>query len=156
MIDIRTDIRRHLDILGIGNKVQCLMEGILKDIQVLVCERLKGAATGAQVKEIEEAIKPMNEPLPSRPKRPCSKALWSLLLPKLKLEVRLTPSPNPPILLPLDSSFRSTPDSSSQSGTLNLRPTLRSVVQFYDILHRLHLGVLWRPHPRLGKSELKE
>lgn len=37
------------------------MEGILKDIQVLVCERLIGTATEAQVKEIEEAIKQMNE-----------------------------------------------------------------------------------------------
>jgi hypothetical protein len=40
------------------------MEGILKDIQVLACERLKGTATEAQVQEIEEAIKQMNE-LPS-------------------------------------------------------------------------------------------
>jgi hypothetical protein len=37
------------------------MEGILKDIQVLVCERLVGTATDAQVKEIQEAIKEMNE-----------------------------------------------------------------------------------------------
>jgi hypothetical protein len=44
-----------------GGKVECLMETILKDIQVLVCERLMGTATEAQVKEIEEAIKQMNE-----------------------------------------------------------------------------------------------
>jgi hypothetical protein len=37
------------------------MEGIIKDIQVLVCERLMGTATEAQVKEIEEAIKQMDE-----------------------------------------------------------------------------------------------
>jgi hypothetical protein len=37
------------------------MEGILKDIQVLACERLMGTATDAQVKEIEEAIKQMDE-----------------------------------------------------------------------------------------------
>jgi hypothetical protein len=34
---------------------------MLKDIQVLACERLMGTATEAQVKEIEEAIKQMNE-----------------------------------------------------------------------------------------------
>jgi hypothetical protein len=33
------------------------MEGILKDIQVLACERLMGTATDSQVKEIEAAIK---------------------------------------------------------------------------------------------------
>jgi hypothetical protein len=37
------------------------MEGILKDIQVLACERLMGTATEAQEKEIEEAIKQMDE-----------------------------------------------------------------------------------------------
>lgn len=42
------------------------MEGILKDIQVLIYERLMGTATEAQVKEIEEAIKQMNE-MPSSP-----------------------------------------------------------------------------------------
>jgi hypothetical protein len=51
-----------------GEKVECLMEGILKDIQVLVCERLRGTATEAQVKEIEEAIKEMNEMPSSLPK----------------------------------------------------------------------------------------
>ncbi|PVH70078.1 hypothetical protein DL98DRAFT_383961, partial [Cadophora sp. DSE1049] len=49
------------------NKVECLMEGILKDIQVLVCERLNGTAIEAQVKEIEEAIKQMNEMTSSLP-----------------------------------------------------------------------------------------
>jgi hypothetical protein len=44
-----------------GEKVECLMEGILKDIQVLACKRLQGTATEAQVKEVEEAIKQMNE-----------------------------------------------------------------------------------------------
>lgn len=41
------------------------MEGILKDIQVLACGRLMGTATEAQVKEIEEAIKQMDEMPPS-------------------------------------------------------------------------------------------
>jgi hypothetical protein len=53
--------KKALGTLGKGDKVECLMEGILKDIQVLVCERLMGTATDAQVKEIEEAIKQMNE-----------------------------------------------------------------------------------------------
>jgi hypothetical protein len=52
--------KKALGTLGKGDKVECLMEGILKDIQVLACERL-GTATEAQVKEIEEAIKQMNE-----------------------------------------------------------------------------------------------
>ncbi len=51
--------------LGKGDKVEYLMEGILKDIQVLTCERLMGTATYAQVKELEEAIKEMNEMPPS-------------------------------------------------------------------------------------------
>ncbi|KAH8782070.1 hypothetical protein BGZ57DRAFT_886228 [Hyaloscypha finlandica] len=53
--------KKALGTLGKGDKVECLMEGILKDIQVLACERLQGTATEAQVKEIEEAIKQMNE-----------------------------------------------------------------------------------------------
>jgi hypothetical protein len=53
--------KKALGTLGKGDKVECLMEGILKDIQVLVCERLMGIATEAQVKEIEEAMKQMNE-----------------------------------------------------------------------------------------------
>jgi hypothetical protein len=53
--------RKALGTLGKGDKVECLMEGILKDIQVLVCKRLMGTATDAQVKEIDEAIKQMNE-----------------------------------------------------------------------------------------------
>jgi len=47
--------------LGKEGKVESLMEGILKDIQVLACERLMGTATDTQVTEIEEAIKQMNE-----------------------------------------------------------------------------------------------
>jgi hypothetical protein len=58
--------KKALGTLGKGDKVECLMEGclmegILKDIQVLACERLMGTATEAQVKEIEEAIKQMDE-----------------------------------------------------------------------------------------------
>ena len=37
------------------------MAGILKDIQVLACEKLTEVATEAQEKEIEEAIKELNE-----------------------------------------------------------------------------------------------
>ena len=53
--------KKALSTLGKGDKVECLIEGILKDIQLLACERLKGTATDAQVKEIEEAIKEMKE-----------------------------------------------------------------------------------------------
>jgi hypothetical protein len=53
--------KKALGTLGKGDKVECLIEGILKDIQVLACERLMGTATETQVKEIEEAIKQMNE-----------------------------------------------------------------------------------------------
>ena len=38
--------KKALSTPGKGDKVECLMEGILKDIQVLACERLKGTATG--------------------------------------------------------------------------------------------------------------
>jgi hypothetical protein len=38
-------------------RVEGLMEGILKNIQVLVYERLMGTTTDSQVKEIEAAIK---------------------------------------------------------------------------------------------------
>jgi hypothetical protein len=48
------------------NMVECLMEGILKDTQLLACEKLMGMATEAQVKELEEGIKEMKE-LPSSP-----------------------------------------------------------------------------------------
>jgi hypothetical protein len=51
--------------LGKGEKVESLMEGILKDIQVLACEKLMGTATEAQVKELEEAIRDINEMPPS-------------------------------------------------------------------------------------------
>jgi Mg2+ and Co2+ transporter CorA len=44
-----------------GEKVECLIEGLLKDMQVLACERLMGIATEAQVKEIEEAVRQMDE-----------------------------------------------------------------------------------------------
>ena len=51
--------------IGKGQKVESLMAGILKDIQVLACEKLTGVATEAQVKKLEEAIKEMNEMLSS-------------------------------------------------------------------------------------------
>jgi hypothetical protein len=37
------------------------MKGILKDIQVLACERLIGTTTDAQMKKIKESIKEMHE-----------------------------------------------------------------------------------------------
>ncbi|KAH7322022.1 hypothetical protein BKA65DRAFT_437516 [Rhexocercosporidium sp. MPI-PUGE-AT-0058] len=59
--------KKAVSTVGKGETVECLMEGILKDIQVLVCERLNGTAIEAQVKEIEEAIKQMNEMTSSLP-----------------------------------------------------------------------------------------
>jgi len=53
--------KKAVGTLGKGDKVECLMEGILKDIQVLACEKLMGTATDAQIKELEEAIMEMNE-----------------------------------------------------------------------------------------------
>ena len=43
------------------------MEEILKDIQVVACERLMGTATDIQLKELEDAIKEMNGMPPSLP-----------------------------------------------------------------------------------------
>ncbi|KAF2475615.1 uncharacterized protein BDR25DRAFT_278147 [Lindgomyces ingoldianus] len=53
--------KKVLGTLGKGAKVECLMEGILLDIQVLACERLTGAVTNAQMKELEEAINEMEK-----------------------------------------------------------------------------------------------
>lgn len=53
--------KKALGTVGKEYKVECLMEEILKDIHVLVCGRLMGTATIAQVKDIQEAIKEMNE-----------------------------------------------------------------------------------------------
>jgi hypothetical protein len=68
---IRTDddkwydrYKKAVGTLGKQGRVEGLMEGILKDIQVLACERLMGTATDSQVKEIEAAIKQM-EDMPS-------------------------------------------------------------------------------------------
>ncbi|KAH8745509.1 hypothetical protein F5882DRAFT_109979 [Hyaloscypha sp. PMI_1271] len=72
--------RQALSTLGKGHKVECLMEGILKDIQLITYEKLQGTATEAQVKEIEEAIKQMNE-------MPCS-------LPDEARAVQMPPVPN--------------------------------------------------------------
>lgn len=47
-----------------GKKVESLMEEILKDVQVIVCDKLKEIATSDKVKELGEAIKEMKE-LPS-------------------------------------------------------------------------------------------
>lgn len=53
--------KKALGTLGNEHKVEYLMEEILKDIQVLVSERLIGIADDAQIKEIQEAINEMNE-----------------------------------------------------------------------------------------------
>lgn len=47
--------------LGKRNKIEGLMEGILKDIQVVACDRLMGTSTEDQVRELGEAIKEMRE-----------------------------------------------------------------------------------------------
>jgi hypothetical protein len=44
-----------------GSKVESLMGEILKDVQVIACEKLEATATSAQVKELEAAIKEMKE-----------------------------------------------------------------------------------------------
>ncbi|KAH0555818.1 hypothetical protein GP486_006235 [Trichoglossum hirsutum] len=46
--------KKALRILGKGDKVECLMEGIHKDTQLLVSEKLMGTATEAQVKDDSE------------------------------------------------------------------------------------------------------
>jgi hypothetical protein len=53
--------KKAIRTLGKGDKVECLMEGILKDTQLLAREKLMGIATEAQVKGLEEAIIEMKE-----------------------------------------------------------------------------------------------
>ena len=53
--------KKALGTLGKRNKVEYLMKGILKDIQVLVYKRLTGTANDVQMKEIEDTIKQMSE-----------------------------------------------------------------------------------------------
>jgi hypothetical protein len=53
--------KKALGTLGKGDKVECLMEGILKDIQLLAYEKLMGIADETQAKELEEGIKEMKE-----------------------------------------------------------------------------------------------
>lgn len=52
---------RALSTLGKGDKVESLMGEILKDVQVIACEKLEGTATDDQLKKLEEAIKEMKE-----------------------------------------------------------------------------------------------
>jgi F0F1-type ATP synthase delta subunit len=47
--------------LGKQGRVEGLMEGILKDINVLACEKLMGTASDAEVEEIKEAMKQMKD-----------------------------------------------------------------------------------------------
>ncbi|KAF7915834.1 uncharacterized protein EAE98_010914 [Botrytis deweyae] len=53
--------KKALSTLRKGEKVESLMEGILKDTQLLACEKLVGIATEVQVKGLEEGIKEMKE-----------------------------------------------------------------------------------------------
>jgi hypothetical protein len=53
--------RKALDTITKGKTVECLMGEILKDVQVIVCDKLKDTATSDQVKELGEAIKEMND-----------------------------------------------------------------------------------------------
>jgi hypothetical protein len=53
--------KKALGTLGKGDKVESLMEGILKDTQLLAYEKLMGIATETQAKELEEGIKEMKE-----------------------------------------------------------------------------------------------
>ncbi|KAF5877798.1 putative beta transducin-like protein [Botrytis fragariae] len=53
--------KKALSTLRKGEKVEYLMEGILKDTQLLACEKLVGIATEVQVKGLEEGIKEMKE-----------------------------------------------------------------------------------------------
>ena len=57
--------KKALKALGKGDKVRCLMKGMLEDVQVRACERLEGTATGTELKEIEEAVMQMKEMPPS-------------------------------------------------------------------------------------------
>lgn len=65
---VRTDNDKWLDrykkavgTLVKQGTVEGLMEGILKDIHVIVYEKLMGTATDAKVKEIKEAMKQMKD-----------------------------------------------------------------------------------------------
>ncbi|KAG9242418.1 hypothetical protein BJ878DRAFT_170387 [Calycina marina] len=53
--------KKALRTLGKGDKVESLMEDILKDTQILVYEKLMGIATETQAKELEAGIKEMEE-----------------------------------------------------------------------------------------------
>lgn len=57
--------RKAVGALGKQSKVECLMADILKDIDILACEKLVGAATSVEMKEIKEAIKQMKDMPPS-------------------------------------------------------------------------------------------
>ena len=65
---VRTDDDKWLDrykkavgTLGKQGRVEGLMEGILKDIHMITCEKLMGTATDAEVKEIKDAMKQMKD-----------------------------------------------------------------------------------------------
>jgi hypothetical protein len=57
--------KKALSTLRKGDKVESLMEGILKDVQLLACEKLMGIATESQLEGLEEGIKEMKEMPPS-------------------------------------------------------------------------------------------
>ncbi|KAI9656423.1 MAG: hypothetical protein M1829_000414 [Trizodia sp. TS-e1964] len=53
--------KKAVGTLGKQGRVEGLMEEILKDVQVIACEKLMGTATNAEVKEIKEAMKQMRD-----------------------------------------------------------------------------------------------
>jgi vacuolar-type H+-ATPase subunit H len=53
--------RKAVSTLVKGKRVEELMEGILRDIQVIANDKLMGTATEEQVKEVADAIKEMKE-----------------------------------------------------------------------------------------------
>jgi hypothetical protein len=58
--------KKAFSTFGKGHQVECLMEGILKDIQLLLaCDKLAETATDDEIKRLEEAIKELDEMEPS-------------------------------------------------------------------------------------------
>jgi hypothetical protein len=47
--------KKALSTLGTGNYAECVMGGILEDVQVLTCDRLMGIVIEVQIREIKES-----------------------------------------------------------------------------------------------------
>ena len=65
-----SDLKRYykaVKALGRGSEVEKLMKGILKDVQLLACERGMKTANNAQQQEIKKAISDVSDILPSVP-----------------------------------------------------------------------------------------